>query len=146
MVARQPFADYIDTLLVGRYARLVNRDDGVARIPSSHVACGSLVWFTDSGVKRSKPKRIGLGASAIEESTAADAADKAARNAEITPMTEAEFKSLQAKLKAENATKERLPEGSPVEYQAMSSMFDDHSMSLYLDKVRTLLGVRGSAE
>lgn len=54
MVARQKFADYIDTLLIGRYARFVNRDDIVPKVPPSHVACGSLVWFTDTGVKRSK--------------------------------------------------------------------------------------------
>ncbi|WP_197440655.1 lipase family protein [Polystyrenella longa] len=146
MVAQQEFADYIDTLLIGRYARFVNRDDIVPKIPSSHVACGSLVWFTDNGVKRSKFKRVLYGAANPNEAPVGDAGGE--DEAEIKPLTDAEFEALQAKLKAENAEAERLPEGTPiVTYQAAaSSLVDDHSMWLYLDKIRTLLGVNAPEE
>jgi triacylglycerol lipase len=151
MVARQQFADHIDIMLIGRYARFVNRDDIVPKVPPSHVACGSLVWFTDDGVKRSKIKRVLYGAANPDEAQApvgdapvGDAGDEA----EIKPLTDAEFEALQAKLKAENAEAERLPEGSPiVTYQATaSSLVDDHSMWLYLDKIRTLLGLSPTEE
>lgn len=151
MVARQQFADYIDTLLIGRYARFVNRDDIVPKMPPSHVACGSLVWFTDNGVKRSKFKRVLYGAANPNEAPVGDAPDGDAggeEEAEIKPLTDAEFEALQAKLKAENAEAERLPEGTPiVTYQAAaSSLVDDHSMFLYLNKIRTLLGVNAPEE
>lgn len=140
MVARQKFADHIDTLLVGRYARFVNRDDIVPKVPPSHVACGSLVWFTDDGLRRSKVKHMVYGASdpkAPADPTVAEMRDEA----EVKPLTEAEFRALQAKLKAENVEKERLPEGTPMKYQAAASPVDDHSMWLYLEKIRKLLGI-----
>jgi hypothetical protein len=145
MVARQKFADYIDTLLARRYARFVNRDDIVPKVPPSHVACGSLVWFTDDGLRRSKVKHKVYGAS--EPKVLPDPPAVAFKDeAEITPLTEAEFKALQAKLKAENAEKERLPEGTPIKYQAAASAVDDHSMWLYLDKIRKLLGITSPGE
>ncbi|MFO0915927.1 MAG: lipase family protein [Pirellulales bacterium] len=151
MVARQEFADYIDMLLIGRYARFVNREDIVPKVPPSHVACGSLVWFTDTGVKRSKIKRVLFGAGNPNEAPVGDAQVGDAggeEEAEIKPLTNAEFEALQAKLKAENAEPERLPEGTPiVTYQATaSSLVDDHSMFLYLDKIRTLLGLNPTEE
>jgi hypothetical protein len=88
MVARQKCGNYIDTLLAGRYARFVNRDDIVPKVPPSHVACGSLVWFTDQGLQRSKVKHKVLGASAPNgplEHPERNLTDEA----EITPLTEA---------------------------------------------------------
>lgn len=151
MVARQQFADHIDTLLVGRYARFVNRDDIVPKVPPSHVACGSLVWFTDEGVKRSKIIEVAYGAANPDEAPVpvGDApVGDAGEEAEIQPLTDAEFEALQAKLKAENAEAERLPEGTPImTYQATAaSLIDDHSMWLYLDRIRTLLGLTPTEE
>jgi hypothetical protein len=140
MVARQQFATYLDSLLLGRYARFVNREDIVPKVPPSHVACGSLVWFTDTGIRRSKIKRLLYGAPG-----AGEAEDKAVRgtgdDAEIRPLSDAEFQELQAKLKAENAAKERLPEGTPKTYQAAPRLIDDHYMSHYLDQIHRLLGI-----
>lgn len=145
MVARQKFADYIDTLLVGRYARFVNRDDIVPKVPPSHVACGSLVWFTDGGLQRHKVRHMAYGASESKAPANPPVAELR-DDAEVKPLTEAEFKALQAKLKAENAEKERLPEGTPMKYQAAASPVDDHSMWLYLDKIRKLLGITSPNE
>jgi hypothetical protein len=172
MVARRKFATYIDSMLAGRYARFVNRNDLVPKVPPSHVACGSLVWFTDGGVKRSKLRQVmysaeprdGLPMAVRGEIKLAEESDE---EAEITPLTDAEFEALQAKLKSETAAIESVPtERLPVEielektkigktavvepnteprpmmaYQVKSTMLiDDHSMLLYHQKIRQLLG------
>ncbi|MDZ4850151.1 MAG: lipase family protein [Pirellulaceae bacterium] len=90
MVARQPLADRIDDKLLGRYARFVNRNDMVARIPPSYRPCGRLVWFTDEGLKRSKRKRALVGASGDSVFSTDTETD------EITPLTEAEYQRLVA--------------------------------------------------
>ena len=146
MVARQQFATHIDRILLGRYARFVNRDDIVPKVPPSHVACGSLVWFKDTGIKRSKPKRVmyGLG-NPNQLPVGATPVSGSNEEAEIQPLSEAEFEALQAKLKATNETAQRLPEDTPVmmNRRAMTSMrlIDDHMMNLYLDKIQRLLGI-----
>jgi hypothetical protein len=146
MVGSRQFADYIDGLLVGRYARFVNRDDIVPKVPPSFVACGSLVSFTDDGVKRSEIKRVLYGA----DSDATPVGDDGVSDgeAEITPLTDEEFEALQAKLKAENAEANRLPDGTPiVTYKAAgSSLIDDHLMRLYLVRIRSLLGLNTTTE
>jgi hypothetical protein len=172
MVARRKFANYIDSTLAGRYARFVNRNDLVPKVPPSHVACGSLVWFTDTGVKRSKIRQVmysaehadGLPMAVRGEIKLAEASDD---EAEITPLTDAEFEALQVKLKSataatESVPTERLPiaselkktklgktavvepnteSGPKMAYQVKATPFiDDHSMVLYHQKIRQLLG------
>ena len=144
MATRQQFADYIDDLLIGRYARFVNRDDIVPRVPPSHVACGSLVWITDSGVKRSKRKQVVYGSPTGSDADVPTASPEAV---EITPMSDSEFEALQQKLKAQqNADVQRLPDGTPVVAYQASPLIDDHSMSLYLEKIRSLFGLDASNE
>jgi triacylglycerol lipase len=58
MVAKMQLAKYLDTALLGRFAHYMNGNDIVARVPPNFSHFGSLVWFTDNGVKRSKPKRM----------------------------------------------------------------------------------------
>jgi hypothetical protein len=97
-------------------------------------------WADDADIRRSKVKQLLYGAPG-----AGEAGDKAVRgtgeDAEIRPLTDAEFQELQAKLKAENAAKERLPEGAPKTYQAAPRLIDDHYMSHHLNNIRTLLGI-----
>ena len=151
MVARQQFATHIDKLLLGRYARFVNRDDVVPKVPPSHVACGSLVWFKETGIKRSKPKAVlhGLG---NPNELPAEATPVATSNeeAEIQPLTEAEFEALQAELKASNETTERLPEGTPLmmnrRTMGIIRLIDDHMMDLYLGKIRRILGIAPASD
>jgi len=148
MVARKEFADYIDKLLVGRYARFVNRDDIVPKVPPSHVPCGSLVWFTDSGVKRSKVRQIRYGAAAPNDSPIYDIlVGDAGKDAEIKPLTDAEFEALQTKLKVENAEAEQMLEEEPLTYGAAAPSFvEDHSMILYVERIHMLLGVNRPSE
>ena len=137
MVARQQFADYIDQILVGRYVRFVNEADIVPKVPPSHVSCGSLVWFTNGELRRSFVRPPVFVAPAADDPISQRAPNpEPVKQAEIEPLTEAEFDALQARLRAENAAKERLPEGTPM--AAAPNFVDDHSMSLYREKIQTL--------
>lgn len=142
MIAKQELAAYLDTLLVRKYARFVNRDDIVPRVPPNYEPCGSLVWFTDDGVKRSKVQSVIYG-TPVSEGLPPAAPSAPPEEVEIQPLSEQEFRQLQMRLKAENSTVERLPEGTPVPManNVVAGPVDDHSMWAYLDKVRTLLGL-----
>lgn len=133
MVARRQLASYLDTMLIGRYARFVNGEDVVARIPPSHAPCGSLVWFTEDGVQRSKRRQAVYGAPGPED------VPPPADESEIEPLTDEEFERLQAEMRAAREPT-RLLDGTPV-YQMSSPLIDDHAMSLYLENIRNLLGV-----
>lgn len=128
MVARKPLAEYLDGLLLGRYARFVNDADIVPRVPPSHAPCGSLVWFTANGIKRSSRKLFGAGPDDVPVRD----------GAEPVPLTEEQFRLLQAKLKAESARANQPLDGRPV-FMAGPPLIDDHSMHLYAEKVRELL-------
>lgn len=83
MVARKDLARYLDEHFRGRYAHLVNGADVVPRVPPSHSHCGSLVWFTDGGIKRSMKERV-YGAAPgnqVEEEDDLPAMNRAARRA-----------------------------------------------------------------
>lgn len=151
MVARRDFADYIDTELRGRFARFVNRDDIVPRLPPQHVACGSLVWFTEDGIKRSPPKpspRVDRDRIAITAQPSSSPKKVPAPFAEISPFTEGEFKSLQARLGKLGST-ERVdpvprpegPDGPAMMKSEKSSLIENHSMDFYLREIRALLGI-----
>lgn len=139
MAAQQQFADFVDGTFVGRYARFVNRDDVVPRIPPSHVACGSLVWMTDSGVKRSKRIRMTYGS---PNTGSGEIPVGSSGESEIAPMTDSEFQALQHRLGAQQVTEpNRLPDGTPLVGYSAPSLIDDHSMGLYVDEIRTLFGL-----
>lgn len=130
MVAGKRLGDYLDKLLLGRYAHVVNDADIVPRVPPGYSHCGSLVWFTDDGIRRSKPKRPVVGAPPDEPIKADEDAPK--------PLTNAEFEKMKASLKQRKEPEKR-PDGRPI-YQGNTPWLRDHSMSLYIDKVRSLIG------
>jgi len=129
MVARRGLADYLDKLLLGRFAHVVNDADIVPRVPPTYSHCGSLVWFTDGGIRRSKPQRPIVGAAPDQPLNGQDDNPK--------PLTAAEFEQMKADLK-KRTDPQRLPDGRPV-VQGNTPWIRDHSMSLYLDKVRSLI-------
>ena len=134
LVTRKKLAHYLDRQLIGRYARFVNNDDLVARIPPGYTPCGSLVWFTDEGVKRSDPKRKLWAATGIDEMSREN-------GIEIEPLSEKEFKRLQQELKDDSKLK-RTP-GGQVLYEGNLPFIKDHFMKDYLDRIREHLGIRG---
>ncbi len=136
MVAGQGLADYLDKLLLGRFAHIVNDVDIVPRVPPGYSHCGSLVWFTDGGIRRSKPKRPIVEAAPDKFSFVPTDNPK--------PLTNAEFDQLKAELRKQNESKKlheskNLYDGRPVVY-GNTPWIRDHSMSAYLDKVRSLIG------
>lgn len=129
MIARQSLADEIDDRLLGRYARFVNRNDTVARIPPSYRPCGRLVWFTDEGLKRSPHKRMLYGAPG-DESPLGDAAID-----EIEPVTEAEYQ----RLVEQSRPQVRRNANGEIVFEGNSPYIADHSIGLYIEQVRSLL-------
>ena len=87
MVAHQQLADYIGEKLSGRYAHYVNESDIVARVAPGYSHCGSLIWFTNGGIKQTKPKRMLVGAT--EKEKGRHSREEAAR-----PLSDMEFKQL----------------------------------------------------
>lgn len=126
MVARKDFAKYLDRLLLGRYVHYVNDADIVPRVPPSYSHCGSLVWFTPNGIERSKPKSYG-----------APPTGEFPDDQKIIPLSERQFQDLKAELRAKNAGPKRGPDGTPI-YEGNSQWIRDHSMELYLDKIRSI--------
>lgn len=136
MVAHQQLANYLnnDETLLRRYAHYVNDNDIVPKIPPGYSHCGSLVWFTAEGVKRSKPKQKMFATTATDEPTP-DQVD------EITPLSEREFERLKAGLKTKRAKASRFPDDK---IEGSSPYIRDHSMALYLEKIRSIGGNIGS--
>lgn len=137
MVAREQLANHLDVVLLGRYARYVNEADVVPRIPPRHTHCGSLVWFTQGGIKRSKAKRVAYGAPAPGGAPNEIEADEGP-----PPLSEEEFELLKLELRPEDAPPDTLPDGTQV-YRGNSPWIRDHSMELYLDKILSVFNSSG---
>lgn len=134
LVAQKQLADYLDRLLLGRYAHFVNETDIVPRVPPSpFVHCGSLVWFKGNGIKRSKPKHPVMGATAAGPASSGN-------EEEIAPLSKEEFENAKAKVREEHTQPERLPDGRLIVKGNLPFLLD-HSMGLYINKVRNLLGI-----
>lgn len=136
MVAKPQLAGHLDTVLLGRFAHYVNGNDIVARVPPNFSHFGSLVWFTGSGVKRSKPKRMVFGTAGTDEPPSVE-------GVEITPLSEREFERLKSRLRAESIEPRVSPDGEPL-YEGNSTWVQDHGMEHYLEKIRSV--TRGSGE
>ena len=152
-VARGNLVKHLDTLLANRYVHFVNNDDMVPRIPPSFDHCGELVWFSGNQLKRSKPKQLVAGAAPPppaeaspppQETELIPTIEDKAPSELLPPVSEAEFKRMQAEAQAKEKAEEQIdlmPVG-PVAYGAgPSSLVDDHSMGKYVERIRTMLGV-----
>jgi len=131
MVAHKQLADYLDKLLLGRYAHFVNEADIAPRVPPNYSPCGSLVWFKGDGIKRSRPKRPLMGAAA--------GVGTSNNEEEIVPLSRQEFENAKGRVRDEHAQPERLPDGRVI-LKGNSPFILDHSMSLYIERIRKLLG------
>jgi pimeloyl-ACP methyl ester carboxylesterase len=127
MVTMGKLADYFNTRLLGRYVHFVNESDLVPRVPPFFSHCGSLVWFKDGGIKRSKPKRT-YGSGKATRPNRLNNSD------EIPPMSELEFRELKRRLRVKSLRK-----GKPV-YEGSMLWFGDHSMDCYLEKLHKIIG------
>ena len=130
MVAKSQLARHLDSVCLGRFAHYVNGNDIVARVPPTFSHFGSLVWFTGSGVKRSKPKRMAYGA------TRTDELDNSKVEG-ITPLSVREFEQLKSRLRAQNIEPKLSADKKPI-YEGSSTWIRDHAIELYLEKVRSV--------
>ncbi len=137
MVARKKLAEHLDLVLLSKFVHFVNNADIVPRIPPNYAHCGSLVWFNGTTIQRSRSKRIHA---APAGGTPQDG--NHLENGEIPPVSETEFRELQSAMKRKPTVGSELPDGQePV--AASLPLIDDHSMKLYLKKIRNLLGMPG---
>ena len=135
MIAGAPLAAHLDRVLFGKFAHFVNDADLVPRVPPSLKHCGSLVWFKPGGIERSKRKRVVYGAKGEDEPPPAQADV-------LPPLSEQEFEQAKASVRKEREPK-KTPDGRPV-YQGNAPFLKDHSMELYLDKIRKNSGGAGA--
>lgn len=131
MIAKQPLADYLGNAFRGRFAHFVNRNDIVARVPPTFAHFGSLVWFTDDGIKRSKPSQImAFGTEEPDE-------PKNLESTDLTPVSEEEFERLKASLRGGDI-QGVAPDAQ--DYKAELVWIADHGMPEYLEKIHSLRG------
>jgi len=135
MFAKAELVKHIDTILLNKYAVFVNRSDVVPRAPPNYLPCGSLVKMTDTGVERSPRKRRLVGAGPADQ-------PPAVKTTEIKPMTMEQFEAEKARLRNKPVMKS-VPDGSPI-YEGRFSLIEDHSMDLYVQEVRKLVGVKAT--
>ena len=132
MVAGKELAGFLNGRLSGRYAHIVNDADIVPRVPPGYSHCGSLVWFTRDGVRRSEPKHLVGAAPGANEPPSAQYDD-------LTPLSNAEFRELKANLRKQQNAKPKLgPDGKPL-CEGNLPFIRDHAMNLYLEKIRGVL-------
>lgn len=125
-VARNALAGYLAGLLSERYVYFVNDADVVPRVPPGYSTCGSQIWFTGGGIRRSKPEASATGSVA-----------KALEVEALPALSEAEFEELKKDLRRHQTTESR-PDGRPV-FKGNIPWLKDHSMALYLDKIRSFV-------
>jgi triacylglycerol lipase len=131
IVAHKQLAEHLDAVLLGRYAYFVNEADIVPRVPPNYTYCGSLVWFTGNGIKRSKPKHQVLGAIGAGNTSSKDVE-------EIIPLSKDEFQKLQTELRNTDTEPDRLPDGRLI-LKGNLPWIRDHSMELYLERIRNII-------
>lgn len=142
MVGKRDFAKHMEQMMPSKFAHFVNASDAVPRIPPGYKHCGSLVWFTDDAVRRSYRQRLmsapGSGSLPPFYSNEEEGED------DIEPMSRAEFRALQEDLKDEEEEPTTGPDGMPLMMGTLP-LLDDHAMAIYIEKIRTLLGIQASS-
>ena len=135
MIASEQLAIHLDRVFLGRFAHFVNESDIVPRVPPFLKHCGSLVWFTQDGIRRSRPKRVVFGT--IDKDQPHVPQDDV-----LPPISEKEFEQAKAKMRKQNGPR-TLPDGRPI-VEGNLPFLKDHSMDLYLKKIRKNIGVAGA--
>ena len=134
MVAKANLARYLEQKLLGKYAHLVNGADIVTRVPPSYAHCGSLVWFSDGKVYRSRQKRPNFGTRSLMEHDLPE-------SDELRPLTEAEFE-MQQRLVKVHRDRMMVQLDSTMQVDGALNVLgnlpflDDHKMDHYVNKVR----------
>jgi hypothetical protein len=137
MVADQKLAAYLDDLLLGRYAHYVNGEDIVPRVPPRYAHCGSLVWFKDGKIRRSRPK--GRVSAKLADPAFVNRSDP------VGALSDEEFADLKAELDAPSANPG--PTFRPTAFaKEVPLWIQDHAMALYLELIQSTLGAAQAAD
>jgi hypothetical protein len=137
MVAGEQLAVHLDKdkVLLGKFAHFVNESDVVARVPPFLKHCGSLVWFTQDGIRRSKPKRVVLGAGDKDKPPIPP-------DDVLPPVSEQEFEQAKETVRKQRELR-KTPDGRPI-VEGDLPFLKDHSVDLYLEKIRKNNGGAGA--
>lgn len=125
-VGSPEFCNYMDLELRGRMVHFVNENDLVPRIPPSFEHFGSLVWYSDGVIRRSRPPNLMMSSG-----------DDSKRNddfVELPAMSQQEFEKAKRDLN-EQPKVQYSPDGQPL-MQASFRYIDDHDIELYIDRLR----------
>lgn len=129
MVAKAALAKHLETLFRGRYARFVNRTDIVPRIPPRFTDVGSLVWFNETGIRRSPP--IGFAAAQPDQPTAVQPDQPAV---EVQPLSDQQFREFKRAVLATDRKPSRTPEGEVI-YEGDTPYILDHAIEDYMEAI-----------
>lgn len=106
--------------------RFVNEKDLVPKIPPSFEQFGSLVWYTNGVIRRSRPPNLMM--SSGEDSKNND------DFVELPAMSQQEFEKAKRELNQQPKV-QYAPDGQLL-MQGGSRYIDDHNIELYIDRLR----------
>ncbi len=125
-VGSPEFCKHMDLELRGRMVHFVNENDLVPRIPPSFEHFGSLVWYTDGVIRRSRPPNLMM--------SSGDESKKNDDFVELPAMSQQEFEKAKRYLN-EQPKVQYSPDGQPL-MQGSFRYIDDHDIELYIDRLR----------
>lgn len=116
----------MESELSGRMVHFVNDNDVVPRVPPSFEHFGSLVWYTNGVIRRSRPPDLMM--SNGEDSKNTDVF------VDLPALSEQQFQKTKRQLNQQPKV-QYSPEGQPL-MQGSSRYIDDHNIELYIDRLR----------
>ncbi len=125
-VGSSEFCKHMESELKGRMVHFVNENDLVPRVPPSFEHFGSLVWYTDGVIRRSRPPNLMM--SNGEEPMFTD------DFVELPAMSQQEFDTAKRKFNQQPKV-QNSPDGQPL-MQGSSRYIDDHDIERYINRLR----------
>jgi len=125
----------IDRDMQGKFLRLINNQDPVARMPPSFEFCGVALWFKPTGVERSIPSRQLFGAGPSKLPMIPEVQGPKA-------MTQAEFQQFKNEVRRNKEEVEFDEQGRPLMKGQLLKRVEDHDMEKYLRRIEEQIGNR----
>lgn len=130
MVGKAEFTTYVQRQFADRYYRFVNDADVVPRVPPGYRHAGQLYQFDSRGRLSAQPALTGARESTTG-SSAASSSPSTATSKESLPLTAAEFRDLQARLRSGG-------EGTAAK-EGFTTLISDHMIPEYITKIQKQL-------
>ncbi len=126
LVVNGRLAHFLNSELKGRYLRFVHGGDLVPRVFPTFSHCGNLVWFINDGYEFHRPEMVARAANDDEMNSAI------AYSAGPKPMTQAEFKDWQKRLRNQPRRFRRERRHAPIQPVEAPAFIEDHYMTGYI--------------